>query len=145
MRGRPPKSIEQRRNEDNFNPTRHCCRVPMLVAGRYKPACRQHLTGEARRAYHTLIDDQWDSGYLDAGDRLLVASAAILHVVAMKAQETADKVWLAYQVTRGGPLRSCGLQGQGTQPRRLGLSLGQHRGRRHTAVGTPVFSAGPAV
>ena len=100
IRGRPPKSVEQRYAEDNFNPTRHKT-VPLLVAGRYRPACPKHRTGEARKSYRVLIDDLWDSCYQDAGDRLLVAANTMLHSVALSAQEVVDKVGPLYRVTRG--------------------------------------------
>jgi P27 family predicted phage terminase small subunit len=109
VRGRPPKSIEQRRAEDNFNTTRHS-RVPMLVKGRYTPRCPRHLSGDARKAYRTLIDDLWDSQYLDGGDRLLVASAAMLHSVAMSAQETVDSLGPVYSVTRGARYGTAGYK-----------------------------------
>src|SRR5664280_510955 len=115
MRGRPPKPIEQRKAEDNFNTTRHS-KVPMLVKGRYTPRCPKHLTGDARKTYRTLIEDLWDSHYLDGGDRLLVASAAMLHSVVMSAQKAVDSVGPVYSVTRGARYGTTGYKVPETNP-----------------------------
>lgn len=100
MRGRRPKPVEQHRAEGTRNVTRHSA-VPVLVGGRRKPPCPKHLTGKARTAYRILVTDLWGSKYLDAADRLLIATAAMLYATAMSAQEVVDKLGPVYPVTRG--------------------------------------------
>lgn len=98
--GRPPKSLEQHKAEGTLRRDRHKV-VPLLVGGRRKPACPRFLTGSARTAYRMIVNDLWDSGILDAGDRLLVATAAMHFASAMDAQAAVARLGQLYPVTRG--------------------------------------------
>ncbi|MBT9134586.1 MAG: hypothetical protein DDT38_01325 [Firmicutes bacterium] len=48
-----------------------------------------------------MIGDLWNSGILDAADRVMVVAAAMHYGLAMDAREKIDKYGLIYPVTRG--------------------------------------------
>ena len=80
--------------------SRHA-KTPVLVGGRKKPSCPDHLKGDARKAFRLIVNDLWDGGILDKADRTLIATAAMHYASAMDAQDKIDKFGSIYPVTRG--------------------------------------------